>query len=86
MTVPIWSAHGIEAVRSPRSSEEGYTARMCNLYPTGRDGQQIDMQFDSIELAALRGAVAQIHEFLECVHLELRYEQGIEPARWLRQA
>jgi hypothetical protein len=32
LTVPIRSAHGIEAVRSPRSSEEGYTARMCNLY------------------------------------------------------
>ena len=55
-------------------------------YSTGRDGQQIDMQFDSIDLAALRGAVAKIHELLECVHLELRYGQGIEPARWMRQA
>jgi len=32
LTVPIRSAAGIEAGRSPRSTEEGYTARMCNLY------------------------------------------------------
>jgi len=55
-------------------------------YPTGRDGQQIDIRFGSIDLAALRCAVAKIREFLECVHLELRYGQGIEPARWMRQA